>query len=207
MALLAFWLCFEFGPKVWKGRVPLAASVFQLHVFLTCLVQTHSSTERRLGLIVRTSAVMNIYSGINAVVEITTLRLADAKRLHSAPLMGINPNLSLVPGSYLPWYLCLFWTDNTLFLSTLAALPVHYLNAAMETTYLANRSSVSQIEVLEEKPKSELRISVFRSDDGLPRCAFQRGRPPDCEVGSSSHNISPRLLKTSIISSSLTQCC
>lgn len=46
---------------------------------------------------------MNIYSGINGVVEITTLlRLEDAKRLHSAPLMGINPNLSLVPGFYLP---------------------------------------------------------------------------------------------------------
>lgn len=46
---------------------------------------------------------MNIYSGINGVVEITTpLRLGDAKRLHSAPLMGINPNLSLVPGFYLP---------------------------------------------------------------------------------------------------------
>lgn len=94
---------------------------------------------------------MNIYSGINAVAEITTLlRRGDAKRLHSAPLMGINPNLSLVPGFYLPRYLCLFWTDNTLFLSTLAALPVHYPNAAMETTYLAKRSSFSQIEALEE---------------------------------------------------------
>lgn len=44
---------------------------------------------------------MNIYSGINGV-EITLLKLGDAKRLHSAPLMGINPNLSLVPGFYLP---------------------------------------------------------------------------------------------------------
>lgn len=66
-------------------------------------MQAHGSSERQLRLIVRTSAVMNIYSGINGVVEITTLlQCGDAKRLHSAPLMGINPNLSLVPGFYLP---------------------------------------------------------------------------------------------------------
>lgn len=44
------------------------------------MVEPHGSSERRLGLIVHTSAVMNIYSGINGVVEITTLlRLGDAK--------------------------------------------------------------------------------------------------------------------------------
>lgn len=70
----------------------MAASVFLASI---SPVQPHSSSERQLGLIVHTSAVMNIYRGVNGVVEITTLlRLGDAKRLHSAPLMGINPNLS-----------------------------------------------------------------------------------------------------------------
>lgn len=45
----------------------------------------------------------HIYGGINGVVEITTLlRLGDSKRLHSAPLMGINLNQSSVLGFYLP---------------------------------------------------------------------------------------------------------
>lgn len=82
-------------------------------------------------MIVHTSAAMNKYSNTNGKVEITTqFRFSECRRLHSAPLVGIKPNLPNPPHGFLLLLSLVspsfhLFGQITLFSLTLTALPVH----------------------------------------------------------------------------------
>lgn len=100
-----------------------ALCISQIRWRQACISQTATQLRLSLGrqvrLIVHTSAAMNKYSNTNGKVEITAqFRLSECRRLYSALLLGIKPNLPNPPfGSSLPRIplFSSFWTDNTFF--------------------------------------------------------------------------------------------